>query len=237
MNDAELSEAGTSSDIVYPMLEETQVDDELEVMINEPPSERDRIILFALNPSLQFRAGNSLESLISQLQPTGLTTMLMTMTPLTPEQYVSRISGSGGAARRQAGGSGGPGGGSSGSRSGSVSDDHGNSRSTATQISIGDTEDGVIDSRGDRDYFAFDVKKGDEVAFDIDARNMGSRIDSYIVLYDPDGRRVASNDDDDGLDSYLKATISKDGKYALEVRDLFSRGGPQYFYELSTWND
>ena len=239
MNGTKLSEAETSSDIGYPMLEETQMPDDFDVMLNEPPPESDRIILFALNPSAQLGTGSSLESLIAQMQPTGLMSMLMTMTPLTPEQYVSRISGSGGAARRQTGssGTGGPGGGRSGSSGGTVSDDHGNSRETGTEISIGDTEDGVMERRGDRDYFVFDVKKGDTICFDIDARNLGSRIDSYIILYDPDGRYVTSNDDYDGFDSYLKTTVSKDGKYALQVRDLGSRGGLQYFYELSTWED
>ena len=223
----------------YPVLATTPTPDDFGVAISEPPPEGDRIVLFALNPSFQSRGGNGLGSPISQIQPTGLTSMLMTMTTPMPGEYVSRIAGSGGAARRQPAGSGtgGPGGGRSGSRSGVVSDDHGNSRETGTQISIGDSEDGLMDRRGDRDYFVFNAKKGETISLDINARDIGSRIDSYIRLYDPDGGFVASNDDYDGLDSYLKVTVSKDGKYALEVRDLGYRGGPQYYYELSTWKD
>ena len=125
--------------------------------------------------------------------------------------------------------------GSSVSRSSSVSDDHGDSASSATRMKIGDEVSGGINPEGDRDYFAFDGKARDVINIEITARMLGSDLDSYITLFGPDGSRLASNDDSgNSLDSRIgDFELPETGKYKVEVRAFGYGGGPGEFYSLT----
>jgi hypothetical protein len=85
----------------------------------------------------------------------------------------------------------------------------------------------------DEDYYAFTGEAGDRLIADIDARSIGSSLDSYLYLYDALGNQVAENDDADGFDSFLSYLLPEDGTYYLRVRDYDSDGGPAYFYNLT----
>ena len=113
-------------------------------------------------------------------------------------------------------------------------DDHSNSRRSGTQISYGGEEFGEIGTRRDRDYFVFEGKKGDSVTIDITAETIGSELDSVLELYQPNGRRIAYNDDDGmSFDSFLNVELPEDGQYAIRVRAYRYRGGPGEFYILN----
>ena len=68
-------------------------------------------------------------------------------------------------------------------------DDHGDSRPTATRVSLPSQTFGVIDPSGDYDYFRFEVSVRGELV----ARTTG-RLDTVGALYDADGTQVGDND-------------------------------------------
>jgi hypothetical protein len=89
---------------------------------------------------------------------------------------------------------------------------------------------------GDTDFYAFHGNKGESIVADIDAKVLGSQLDSVLTLYDTDGStQLAENDDFGGSkDSHLEYTLPADGTYYLRVREHYSGvyGGPNYFYTL-----
>ncbi len=115
---------------------------------------------------------------------------------------------------------------------------------------------GRIDRPGDRDGFRFTVNQFDEVAFQVDARGLGSHMtDPNLALVRPDGELTAMGDDrcrDCGqyfkvvrkpemLDSkfwhYFQSGNPNDadaaGDYVLQLRDNSRTGGPRHAYRLT----
>lgn len=74
----------------------------------------------------------------------------------------------------------------------------------------------------DVDIYRVDVSAGQRLSFDID-RPAGSRLDSYLRLFNSAGQQLAFNDDGAapgevrGLDSYLEYTFASSGSYFLGV--------------------
>ena len=96
---------------------------------------------------------------------------------------------------------------------------------------VGVVLNGRADRPNDVDYFAFHLKAGRPVRFEVRARRTGSSLDSHLRLIDEKGAIVASGDDSPGSkDAILTFTPPADGGYTLEVRDLLYRGGPTYAY-------
>ena len=96
-------------------------------------------------------------------------------------------------------------------------DDHGNSLSTATPLSLGFVGApvrmaGRLETAGDADYFRFVVTTRSEVRLRTE-----SAIDTTGVLYDSTGSILLSNDDSNGLDFALTATLEP-GTYFVAVR-------------------
>ena len=69
-------------------------------------------------------------------------------------------------------------------------DDHGNSQSAATVVSVNATVSGRLESPSDIDYFTFTVNSDGEVVIE----STGST-DTIGTLYDSEGRELLSNDD------------------------------------------
>ena len=100
---------------------------------------------------------------------------------------------------------------------------------------------GHIDKSGDWDVFSFNGKIGQQVVLEVFARRLDSPVDSVLRLFDPLGKQVASNDDQEdkssGLnthhaDSYLSVTLQADGCYTVYLGDTQRGGGPAYAYRL-----
>lgn len=91
---------------------------------------------------------------------------------------------------------------------------------------------GRIDAGGDRDLFAFTAKEKQALSVDLQARRIGSRLDSVIRVLDATGKELASNDDAVGRDSRITFTAPAAGEYFAEVRSLSGKGGDDYFYLL-----
>jgi len=107
--------------------------------------------------------------------------------------------------------------------------------------------DGRIDRPGDMDLFRFQGRAGEEVVAEVTARRLHSPVDSLLRLLDADGAVLAWNDDHDhkdgflhtaaGLltheaDSYLRATLPRDGDYFIQITDAQSQGGEDHAYRL-----
>ncbi len=100
---------------------------------------------------------------------------------------------------------------------------------------------GRMEKPNDTDVFRFEGKAGDEVVAEVHARRLNSPLDSVLKLTDAAGKQLAFNDDhvDKGAgltthhaDSYLRATLPKDGDYYVHITDAQHKGGPDYAYRL-----
>ncbi len=120
---------------------------------------------------------------------------------------------------------------------------------------------GRIQAPGDADYFAFQAEAGQTLALEVNARRLGSPLDSILTLYDSTGRKLAEHDDpapqavpnalgtgvenDSGAsidprdallihraDARLVHTFESAGKYVVRIGDVTDQGGQEYAYRL-----
>ena len=100
---------------------------------------------------------------------------------------------------------------------------------------------GRIGRAGDADCFLVEGREGEEIVAEVDARRLGSPVDSLLRLIDGAGRVISWNDDfEDGeagvlthhADSYLRARLPADGFYTVRLTDAQGHGGPEYAYRL-----
>ncbi len=92
--------------------------------------------------------------------------------------------------------------------------------------------DGVISEPGDVDWYAFDGVNGQSYEVRVWAREMGSPLDSVLIVHGPDGAQLASVDDAIGPDSLARVTLPADGRYTIGVRDHLGKGGPTFAYRV-----
>ena len=95
------------------------------------------------------------------------------------------------------------------------------------------TVNGTIASIDDEDSFTFQLKKDTRLICEVAAQQIGSLLDSYLVLRDTNGTEVANSGLGDGFDSVLDYTALETGKYTLYIRDIRYKGGDGYAYRLS----
>ena len=79
-------------------------------------------------------------------------------------------------------------------------------------------------------YFRMVLKKGDKLRIATCTAAIESRMEPVITLIDPKGRQLARSENGDPI-VYAAAS---DGQHLLKVHDVLYRGGPDYFYRLST---
>jgi len=116
-----------------------------------------------------------------------------------------------------------------------------NEKSHAQRVTLPVIVNGRIDKPDDADVFRFEGKAGSEIVAEVMARRLNSPLDSVLKLTDASGKELAFNDDhtDKGAgltthhaDSYLRATLPKDGAYYLHLSDTQHHGSPEYAYRL-----
>jgi hypothetical protein len=91
---------------------------------------------------------------------------------------------------------------------------------------------GIITDESEKDYFRFHATKGAVLDVTVYARQLRSPLDSYIQIFDPKGRHIATNDDAEGPDSYLRLNVPEDGDYCVSIKDHLGRGGPTFVYRI-----
>ena len=99
-------------------------------------------------------------------------------------------------------------------------DDHGDSRSSATRVSAGASENGVIGTASDSDYFSFRASRSLEYTIQTGIRS-GSDVDTFITLYDANGSFVDEDDDGgNGFASKIVWTAPSSATYYVKVEGL-----------------
>jgi hypothetical protein len=91
---------------------------------------------------------------------------------------------------------------------------------------------GKIEKDLDVDHFRFRAVKGQRLIFDMQAFRSGSKLDGSMAVLDAAGRRVAHDEDTNGLDPFIDFAVPADGVYTLKVQDLQYKGGPAYGYRI-----
>lgn len=113
-----------------------------------------------------------------------------------------------------------------------------NSPEKAQLISVPAGISGRIETESDIDCFAFEAKKGDTFAVEVNARRLQSQLDSIVRIINEKSSPLIENDDArvgrlTNSDSWIETwTAPADGKYFIEIRDLHLRGGVGYVYFL-----
>jgi hypothetical protein len=108
-----------------------------------------------------------------------------------------------------------------------------NDRARATRVpSLPAAVSGVIERDGDVDFYAFRAVGGQKLTFDLFARRIRMRLDSFLRVLDAGGKEIASNDDAVGKDSRLVLSSPVAGEYLLQVSDVTGQGGDSYGYRI-----
>ncbi len=83
-----------------------------------------------------------------------------------------------------------------------------------------------LEARFGSDQFTVDLKKGDKWEINAQARAIGSPLDLELQVLGPDGKQVATNDDEKGTtDASLTLVVPIDGTYRIVVSDRSGKSG------------
>jgi hypothetical protein len=106
------------------------------------------------------------------------------------------------------------------------------STATANRFTPPMALNGVIGKSGDLDRYVFRATKGQRLDIRVFARQVRSPLDSVLSVAVRNGGAVASNDDADGPDSYVRFVAPRDGDYVVTISDQLKMGGPEYTYRV-----
>ena len=122
-----------------------------------------------------------------------------------------------------------------------VEEEPNNSTGKAQKLKLPFIMNGCIDMPGDKDFYQFDGKKGDQVVAEVMARRLDSPLDSSVMIISPSGNCIGFNDDlmdiGSGLnthhaDSWVSVKLPEDGTYTCILTDTQHKGGSAYAYRL-----
>ena len=112
-----------------------------------------------------------------------------------------------------------------------------NTIAQAGSLSVGQNVSAFICPGGDLDFYKFNLSVGQQITLDVDAKVIGSSLDSYLFLYDSSGNLILENDDviysvERDLRIYF-SPIQNGTYYAmLKAWDHPRAGSSSYFYTL-----
>jgi hypothetical protein len=117
-----------------------------------------------------------------------------------------------------------------------------NDPSRANPVELPAALAGTIGQPEDQDCFAFTAKAGERLVFQVEgfkryappqnSQNRISYLDSFLTLFDANGRELAYDDDTSRLDAFLTYVFPADGRYAVAIRDSLFRGRGDYHYRI-----
>lgn len=102
----------------------------------------------------------------------------------------------------------------------------------ASPAALPNAFNGILQEKGDIDFFKFTATKGQVYEVECYGRRIRSAIDPVMVVYNAQGGGIVSNDDARGPDSYFRFSVPADGDYYLSVTDHLKRGGPDFVYRV-----
>jgi hypothetical protein len=125
----------------------------------------------------------------------------------------------------------------------------GTDSNSPSTISLPHIINGRIGKPGEIDVFRVEGAPGQLLVAEIQARRLGSRLDSRLTITDASGTVLGSNDDmdvppagvgsaggvgllTDNADSYLRITLPASGMYCVRVADACGKGGEEFGYRL-----
>ena len=115
-----------------------------------------------------------------------------------------------------------------GDEGGGAADDHGNSFTTATSVSVPSTTAGELEEGGDHDFFRVDV--GEATTLTVET---AGNTDTYGTLFDASETSVEENDDGgSGLNFRIVGEVEA-GTYYVQVRGFSSSTKGRYDLDLS----
>ncbi len=116
-----------------------------------------------------------------------------------------------------------------------ANNNHAEAKAQTNPPALPHTFDGIIEAKGDEDWFKFTAKKDQKVDFLMTARGVRSPLDGVVEFYKPDGGGINGNDDNgNNPDSKFPNWVCpEDGEYYLKVRDHLARGGPDFVYSVT----
>lgn len=92
---------------------------------------------------------------------------------------------------------------------------------------------GFLAQPGEEDVYHIDVVEGDKLRFEVFADRLGSPIDATLELKNPQGARLAFNDDSAGVDPRVDYTVAKGvSRLTAVVTDAHRRGNASCVYHL-----
>lgn len=91
---------------------------------------------------------------------------------------------------------------------------------------------GRIDKAGDVDVYRIKPAAAGNLSFSVNARRIGSRLDSFLRVLDATGKELQGNDDANGKDSRIVLGVQAGTEYLVEVRSQDRRAGGDMFYRL-----
>lgn len=114
---------------------------------------------------------------------------------------------------------------------------------TARKINLPSEVSGRLEKKGDRDWYAFSLKKGETIRIEVLGDRLGAPHDLYFQLRDEKDKTITEQDENTETTSNLfftrnedpavyRFTAPGDGVYTLMVtsREAFSSFGPRYHY-------
>ena len=108
---------------------------------------------------------------------------------------------------------------------------------SATSIELPIIVNGVVNSGGDEDYYAFKGTKDDRCVFNVKAYRYNNISQQFfnptISLFDDQGKELARSNGFYSLDPLIDYKLPEDGTYFLRIRDLLYRGNPDSVYRLT----
>lgn len=103
-----------------------------------------------------------------------------------------------------------------------------NSIANAAAVSLGTTINGRSEANAEA-FYKFSCRKGQRILVDCQAREIDSRMDAALVIYDAAGKELERN----RTGALVDFTPSADGEFYVKVYDYLFRGGIEYFYRLT----
>lgn len=102
------------------------------------------------------------------------------------------------------------------------------SQSTAIHLAVPTTIVGSLDRPGDVDYYRFDASGGQELAVEVVAAAIGSKLEPVLTLSDRSGRVLA-----EVAGTLMGYRFEQSDSYVLRVRDIDYRGSGEMFYRVN----
>lgn len=92
---------------------------------------------------------------------------------------------------------------------------------------------GRIRTPGEVDRFKFAATKGQSYRLDLTAASVGSPLDAWIAVENPEGKELARNDDEGSRDPELTWTAPAAGNFSVAIGNLTRRGADDQVYRLT----